>query len=93
MTQSLTIEKVERFIDNFIENKNPPIGFLRKYRKKTGISSSQIRLSNKSAEDKLNRCNLIFVADRTNFYFLRVSLALRKLGLEGKIPGMIKSSW
>ena len=80
MTQSLTIEKVERFIDNFIENKKPPISLLRKYRKKTGISSSQIRLSNKSAEDKLNRCNLIFVADRPNFYFLRVSLALRKLG-------------
>ena len=53
MDSNISIKSIEKFIDDFIENKKPPISLLKKYRRKIGISEKQMKLSKQFSKEKV----------------------------------------
>ena len=93
-TQRQIIKKVEKFSEKRKKLKqtimNKKLSFEERFKAQQKLS----KLPRNSAKTRvMNRCQ---ITGRPHGVYrkLKISrIALRKLGLEGKIPGMVKSSW
>ncbi|MDH5230298.1 MAG: hypothetical protein OEY38_09575 [Gammaproteobacteria bacterium] len=76
----ITIAKLYSYIKNNIENKKPTPDILNAYRQNIELCDS------KPAKDfpcfNLSPNSIIFVSDRTNYFFIRVSSILQTLGVQ-----------
>ena len=85
---SIRFSKKRKLLKSIIMNKKLPLEERFKAQQKLS------KLPRNSAKNRvMNRCQ---ITGRPHGVYrkLKISrIALRKLGLEGKIPGMIKSSW
>jgi len=75
----LSLSDIEDFISNHIEGVKPPIEELEYYRLAVGIDKSVYRINDPEVKEVL-RDAIIFVSDRPNHFFLRLSISLRKKG-------------
>jgi hypothetical protein len=76
----LTLQYLRSYIQNNIEGKRPAIDTLVAYRGALGGLDTYKTLTSETVGEWLDDV-VIFVSDRPNYYFLRVSHAIRSLGL------------
>lgn len=77
----LSLNEIETFIANHIDGVKPPISDLDYYRRAIGADYFRYRI-NSAGVNNILRDAIIFVSDRPNYFFLRVSLSLRKKGIK-----------
>ncbi|HJO61659.1 MAG TPA: hypothetical protein QF571_02405, partial [Desulfobacterales bacterium] len=77
----ITIDKLDKYISNHIEGRKPPVEYLQKYRARVGADFFKLRISNDDARKVIQNA-LVFVVDRPNYYFLRVSISFKKRGFK-----------
>ena len=80
MKNKVNISTIESYIEKYIQNKKPSNLILNKYRKSIGINKNSFFLGKLGVEKKIKKCDIIFIADRPNYFFSRVALALKKKG-------------
>lgn len=84
----ITLAGLQNYIKNAIEDKRPPQPVLEKYREVIGANDSCSKLTDELARATFHN-SIIFLSDRPNYFFLRVSLALKKYG----IPTVLITRW
>ncbi len=77
----LSIRLIENFIATHIEGVKPSVAELQHYRSAIGADHIRWRINSPQAASLLQRA-VVFISDRPNYFFLRVSLALRKIGIK-----------
>ena len=77
----LSICEIEAFIGKYIDGVKPPISDLIYYRRSIGADCFGYRI-NSAGVNNILRDAIIFVSDRPNYFFLRVSLSFRKKGVK-----------
>lgn len=75
----MLLSEIEDFISNNIDGGKPPILELEYYRRAVGVDKCVYRI-NTPEVGKILRDAIIFVSDRPNYFFLRLSISLRKKG-------------
>jgi len=78
----ISIQQVERHIDRYIENKKPQKEILINHRRLIKIKKNHLNLKNSDVIKNIRYCNIFFVADRPNHFFLRVSKSMKKKGIK-----------
>ncbi|REL26050.1 hypothetical protein DXX93_05335 [Thalassotalea euphylliae] len=74
------MNNIEQHIAEYIENKKPPYNYLATYRENIGALHSP-KILDINVEQALSQ-KVIFISDRPNYHFLRVSKALMEKGRE-----------
>lgn len=75
----LSLREMEDFISNNIDGVKPPIQELEYYRRAVRADECACRINTPEVR-KILRDAIIFVSDRPNYFFLRLSISLRKKG-------------
>lgn len=74
------MSEIEKYIIRFIEGKKPTYSHLKRYR--SNIGSDKFGKITDSDSNGLIGDSIVFVSDRPNYHFLRVSAALKKKGIK-----------
>ncbi len=77
----LSLREIEGFISNNIDGVKPHIKELEYYRRAVGACGCAYRINTPEVREILKDA-IIFVTDRPNYYFIRLSISLRKKGYE-----------
>ena len=75
----LTLTEIEEFISTRIDGFKPPVAQLEYYRRAVGADKPACHITNPAVKGMF-RDAIIFVSDRPTYFFLRMSISLRKKG-------------